>query len=155
MEHYVGTRFSFTLYHNIMRGRLPMNAFIHAGRRGRRSHAYTYMISRDSWVEIGRTMKHGRSRFLTTLAQFHSNRSRLIHGVQFNPFSRLDRRRGRSMEKHRSYREPLVSLHDPPTVWEVSIRRSIIHILNCQSLHGDCHSDWPRGLDGKGQVGLL
>lgn len=25
------------------------------------------------------------SRFLTTLAQFHSNRSRLIHGVQFNP----------------------------------------------------------------------
>lgn len=25
------------------------------------------------------------SRFLTALAQFHSNRSRLIHGVQFNP----------------------------------------------------------------------
>ncbi|XP_018317812.1 uncharacterized protein [Mycetomoellerius zeteki] len=46
---------------------------------------------RDSWVKIAQTMKHGRSRFLTTLAQFHSNRSRLIHGVQFNPFSRLDR----------------------------------------------------------------
>lgn len=32
------------------------------------------------------TMVHVRcSRFLTALAQFHSNRSRLIHGVQFNP----------------------------------------------------------------------
>lgn len=77
---------------------------IYAGRRGRRSHAHTRMISRDLWVEIARTMKYARSCFLTTLAQFHSNRSRLIHSVQFNPFSRFDQRRGRSMEKHRSYR---------------------------------------------------
>lgn len=62
---------------------------IYAGRRGRRSHAHACMISRDPWVEIARTMKYARSCFLTTLAQFHSNRSRLIHGVQFNPFSRL------------------------------------------------------------------
>jgi len=118
-----------------MCGRLPMNTFIHASRKGRRIHAY--MISRDSWVENARTMKHGCSRFLTTLAQFHSNRSRLIHGVQFNPFSRFDR--GRPMEKHRSYRGPLVSLPSGTPqpqygAWEVSIRRSIIHILNCQSL---------------------
>lgn len=74
-------------------------------------------------------MKHGRSRFLTTLAQFHSNRSRLIHGVQFNPFSRLDRRQGRPMEKHRSYRGPLglPSVRDPPQSWDTGGFHTSIH----------------------------
>lgn len=103
---WISNTFNLRLY--IVRDRLPMNTsmntFVYAGYRGRRSHAHTRMISRDLWVEIARTMKYARSCFLTTLAQFHSNRSRLIHGVQFNPFSRFDQRRGRSMEKHRSYR---------------------------------------------------
>lgn len=58
------------------------------------------------------TMVHVRcSRFLTALAQFHSNRSRLIHGVQFNPDLSAT---------------PLNTLLTPSS--------PIIHILNCQSL---------------------
>lgn len=91
------------------------------------------------------------SRFLITLAQFHSNRSRLIHGVQFNPFSRTrsaTRKEG-PMEKGSvviagvslAYPSSIQLPHRPRVYGEVSIRRSIIHILNCQSLlDGDCHS---------------
>jgi len=146
-----------------------MNASMNASARGGRagldaqSRAYVYAISRDPWVEIVRTMTHGCSRFLTTPAQFHSNRSRLIHGVQFNPFARSSGRQ----ERHRwksiiviaprlplPSREPLSPLVARRARERRSIRRSIIHILNCQSLLRDCHSDWPRGLGRKGQVGL-
>ena len=62
------------------------------------------------------------SRFLTALAQFHSNRSRLIHGVQFNPDP---------------FRHPPLQ-HPTPTP------SSVIHILNCQSL---CRTSQVQGPD--------
>lgn len=108
----VNTLLIYFLFQYIVRSRLPMNTFIHSG-VGAVTHTHIWFQEIHGSKSL--TMKHGCSRFLTTLAQFHSNRSRLIHGVQFNPFSRLDRRRGRPMEKHRSYRGPprLPSVQNP------------------------------------------
>lgn len=74
------------------------------------------------------------SRFLTALAQFHSNRSRLIHGVQFNPDLSAT-----------PFNTLLLCLLLPSSL-------PIIHILNCQSLLDERRACF--GLDVWGQVRL-
>lgn len=74
------------------------------------------------------------SRFLTALAQFHSNRSRLIHGVQFNPDLSAT-----------PFNTLLLLLLLPSSL-------PIIHILNCQSLLDERRACF--GLDVWGQVRL-